>query len=183
MSEPRLSRIVVGPDEHGHSAVLINEVTNVQEKEGFFWRSTLWSAQEVPVDNSIEGDRGLATANREPFPGGLLVRALEIPPDAVDAEEHKRVLTQLSSEVKQTIAATDDDLKRHPSMHATNTLDAITCVRGEIYLVTDVDEVLMTPGDTVIIRGTNHAWSNRSSEPCLLVGTMIDAIPRAGGGH
>ena len=37
----------------------------------------------------------------------------------------------------------------------------------------------MQPGDTVIIRGVNHAWSNRSSEPCLLVGTMTDAaMPR-----
>jgi uncharacterized cupin superfamily protein len=49
-------------------------------------------------------------------------------------------------------------------------------VIGEIYLVTDVDELLMTPGDTVVIRGTNHAWSNRSDAPCLLVGTMVDAI-------
>jgi hypothetical protein len=35
--------------------------------------------------------------------------------------------------------------------------------------------VLMQPGDTVIIRGVNHAWSNRSNAPCLLVGTMTDA--------
>jgi hypothetical protein len=41
--------------------------------------------------------------------------------------------------------------------------------------MTDVDEVLMRPGDTVVIRGTNHAWSNRSDEPCLLIGCMIDA--------
>jgi hypothetical protein len=27
----------------------------------------------------------------------------------------------------------------------------------------------------VIIRGVNHAWSNRSNAPCLLVGTMTDA--------
>jgi hypothetical protein len=33
----------------------------------------------------------------------------------------------------------------------------------------------MRPGDTVVIRGTNHAWSNRSDLPCLLVGTMVDA--------
>ena len=33
------------------------------------------------------------------------------------------------------------------------------------------------PGDTVIVRGVNHAWSNRSNEPCLLVGTMTDATP------
>jgi quercetin dioxygenase-like cupin family protein len=50
-------------------------------------------------------------------------------------------------------------------------------VRGEIYLVTETDEVLMQPGDTVIIRGVNHAWSNRSSAPCLLVGTNTDATP------
>jgi len=28
-------------------------------------------------------------------------------------------------------------------MHHTDTLDCLTCVRGEIYLVTDTDEVLM----------------------------------------
>jgi hypothetical protein len=33
----------------------------------------------------------------------------------------------------------------------------------------------MTPGDTVVIRGTNHAWSNRSDKPALLSGCMIDA--------
>jgi hypothetical protein len=29
----------------------------------------------------------------------------------------------------------------------------------------------------VIIRGVNHAWSNRSNAPCLLVGTNADATP------
>jgi quercetin dioxygenase-like cupin family protein len=62
-------------------------------------------------------------------------------------------------------------------MHHTDTLDCLTCVRGEIYFVTDTDEVLMQPGDTVIIRGVNHAWSNRSSAPCLVVGTNTDATP------
>jgi hypothetical protein len=51
-------------------------------------------------------------------------------------------------------------MARHPSMHHTDTLDCLTCVRGQIYLVTDTGEVLMQPGDTVIIRGVNHAWSN-----------------------
>jgi quercetin dioxygenase-like cupin family protein len=66
-------------------------------------------------------------------------------------------------------------------VHRTDTLDCLTCVRGEICLVTDTDETLMRPGDTVIIRGTNHAWSNRSNAPCLLVGTMTDAIPQPKG--
>ncbi len=92
--------------------------------------------------------------------------------------EHRRVLADLNQEVHQKHLPSDTDLDRHPSMHRTDTLDFITCVRGEIFLVTDNDEVLMQSGDTVIIRGSNHAWSNRSDAPCLLVGTMIDATSR-----
>ena len=177
---PRLNRFVVGPDAEGRSAVLDRDLTNVQTREGFYWRATLWAAQETPVDNAIEGDRSLTAglgARREPFPNGMLCRALEIPPDTADTTEHRQVLAGLNDQVRQKHKPSADDLARHPSMHRTDTLDCITCVRGEIYLVTDVDEVLMRPGDTVIIRGTNHAWSNRSDSPCLLVGTMIDATP------
>jgi hypothetical protein len=168
-------RYVVGPDANGKSAVLAQEATNVQESPGIFYRVTLWSAAEVPVDNSIADDRGLAVKTREPPAGGMLFRALEIPPDSPDRDKHVDVLKKLNVEVKQKHAPSAADLARHPSMHRTDTLDCITCVTGEIYLVTDVDEALMRPGDTVVIRGTNHAWSNRSDKPALLVGCMIDA--------
>ncbi|MDB6042478.1 MAG: hypothetical protein JWM63_1029 [Gammaproteobacteria bacterium] len=168
-------RYVVGPDANGKSAVLLHEATNVQENPGFFYRATLWSTQEVPVDNTIHTDRALDLHTREPFPGGMLFRALEIPPDTRDKEAHIRAVKQLHLEVKQKYPPTAEDLARHPSMHRTDTLDCFACVKGEIYLVTDVDEVRLGPGDTVVIRGTNHAWSNRSAEPCLLVGCMIDA--------
>jgi hypothetical protein len=175
----RWKRIVVGPNAMGHSAVLETEQTNVQSKEGFFWRATLWGTRETPADNAVEGDRSLDVKTREPFANGMLCRALEIPPDSKDKAEHLRVFQELNSQVDQKIEASAEDSARHPTMHRTDTLDCITCVIGEIYLVTDVDEVLMRPGDTVVIRGTNHAWSNRSDSPCLLVGTMIDAVPKA----
>ena len=173
----KLKRYVVGPDAGGRSAVLMTEATNVQESPGFFWRATLWSTREVPVDNSLADDRGLDLKSREPFPGGMLFRALEIPPDAEDKSAHRKRLLEFNLEVEQKHAPSDEDLQRHPSMQRTDTLDCIVCVKGEIYLVTDVEEVLMTAGDTVVIRGTNHAWSNRSSAPALLVGCMIDAAP------
>ncbi|SAL37004.1 cupin 2 domain-containing protein [Caballeronia udeis] len=168
-------RYVVGPDQNGKSAVLMEEATNVQEQPGIFYRVTLWSTREVPVDNTITTDRGNETSTREPFPGGLLFRALEIPPDTDDKDKHIETLRKLNVEVKQKHPPTEEDLARHPSMHRTDTLDCLTCIKGEIYLVTDVDEALMRPGDSVVIRGTNHAWSNRSGKPCLLVGCMIDA--------
>jgi hypothetical protein len=179
----RWQRYVVGPDEQGRSAVLATEPHNIQHQEGFFWRATLWGTKESPADNRIEGDRSADVTTREPFPNGLLFRALEIPPDHADADEHRRVLGELNKAVDQRIEPTQSDLQRHPSMHRTDTLDCITCVIGEIYLVTDVDEVLMRPGDTVVIRGTNHAWKNRSDSPCLLVGTMMDATPKTAPAH
>jgi hypothetical protein len=174
----RWKRYVVGPDAEGRSAVLEQEQTSVQSRDGFFWRATLWATQESPPDNTIAGDRALGISTREPAPSGLIYRALEIPPDTQDKDKHREVLEKLNEAVAQKHTPSEADLTRHPSMHRTDTLDCITCVIGEIYLVTDVEEVLMRPGDTVVIRGTNHAWSNRSDSPCLLVGTMVDATPR-----
>jgi quercetin dioxygenase-like cupin family protein len=174
-STSRWKRYVVGPDSEGRSTVLADEPTNVQSRKGFYWRATLWATSEFPPDNTIEGDRSAGISTREPLPGGLIYRALEIPPDTTDTAQHRRVLADLNHQVQQKHEPTEADLARHPSMHRTDTLDCITCVLGEIYLVTDTDEVPMRPGDTVVIRGTNHAWSNRSDSPCLLVGTMVDA--------
>ena len=144
------NRFVVGPDPQGRSAVLQRGLTNVQSRERLYWSATLWATEETPVDNTIADDRSQTPGlgeSLQPLPNGLICRALEIEPGAGFPRHH------------------------------TDTLDCLTCVRGEIHLVTDTDEVLMQPGDTVIIRGVNHAWSNRANEPCLLVGTMTDAIP------
>jgi mannose-6-phosphate isomerase-like protein (cupin superfamily) len=178
---PDIRRYVLGLNQDGRSAVLETEPTNVQRKEGFFSRATLWATHEVPVDNTIEGDRSLTEgvgARREPLPGAFLVRALELWPD-MDPDEHRKQFAELNTEVEQKHLPSAVDSQRHPTMHRTDTLDVLTVARGEIYLVTDTEEVLMTPGDTVIIRGVNHGWSNRSDSPCLIVGTMIDAIPTA----
>jgi len=75
-----VNRFVVGPNAEGRSTVLQHGLTNVQSREGFYWRATLWATQETPVDNSIDGDRsqteGLG-ASREPFPNGMICRAME----------------------------------------------------------------------------------------------------------
>ena len=145
-----VNRFVVGPDAQNRSTVLQRGLTNVQSREGCYWSATLWATGESPVDNTVDGDRSQTPGlgeSLQPFPNGLICRALEIPPGV-----------------------------GFP-MHRTDTLDCLTCVRGEIYLVTDTDEVLMQPGDIVIIRGVNHAWSNRSNAPCLVVGTNTDATP------
>ncbi len=173
----RWKRYVVGPNAQGKSAVLSDAATNVQENPGIFWRSTIWGSSEIPVDNANTNDRAVEISTREPVKGGFLFRNLEIPPDSPDVRRHIEELKKLNVQVEQKHLPTEEDLARHPSMHRTDTLDCITCVMGEIHLITDVDDVIMRPGDTVVIRGTNHAWSNTTDKPCLLSGCMISAEP------
>jgi quercetin dioxygenase-like cupin family protein len=68
---------------------------------------------------------------------------------------------------------------RHPGMHKTNTLDYAVVLSGEIYAVMDEDEVLLNAGDCLIQRGTNHAWSNRTDQPCRIAFVLVDAHSKA----
>lgn len=168
-------RYVLASNEDGRSYVKSSEADMVKEETDTYYRVELWTTREMPVDNSIEDDRARSSISREPPAGGATFRMLEIFPDLEDLQEQRRKIEKLHRETRQKHTPTEEDYTRHPSMHRTDTCDVIVCVRGEIHLMTDTDEVLMQPGDSTIIRGVNHAWSNRSKEPCLLAVAMLDA--------
>jgi hypothetical protein len=170
-------RYVIGPNADNRSRVLSTETTMVKEDPGHYYRCEVWATAEAPVDNTIAGDRALDSLTREPRPFGATFRMLELWPDNPDPDAQRRKVEKLHRDTGQKRMPSEADLQRHPSMHRTDTLDFICCVRGEVYLMTDLDEVLMRPGDSVVIRGVNHAWSNRSNEPVLLAVSMIDAVP------
>ena len=67
--------------------------------------------------------------------------------------------------------------KRHPGFHKTDTIDYAIVLSGEIYALMDEGEVLLKAGDVLIQRGTNHAWSNRTEQPCCIAFVLIDAEP------
>ena len=172
-----VNRIIVGADDNKQSRVLYRNTGNIQEKPGLFWRSTLWAGDELPVDNAIRGDRAEGVVRREPEGAGVIFRAVEIPPNPVDRAVHIASMHALHKDVDQKYPPMERDLARHPSMHRTDTLDLFVIARGEIYLVTDADETLLKQGDTAVVQGVNHAWDNRSSAPCLIIGTMVSALP------
>ncbi len=173
----QVKRIVIGVGRDKKSAVIHRDPPNHQEVPGIFWRTTLWATTELPVNNQTGGDRAADVTIREPSENGLIFRALEIPPDIKDARKHIDILQELNKKVKQKYPPTEKDLERHPSMHRTDTLDMFTIAYGEIYLVSDTDETLLRPGDTAVVLGVNHAWSNRSDKPCMIIGTMVHATP------
>jgi uncharacterized cupin superfamily protein len=59
-------------------------------------------------------------------------------------------------------------------MQKTRTLDCCIVLEGEIALVLDTQEVRLKAGEIVVLRGANHAWSNRSTRPAVVAITSHD---------
>ena len=96
-----------------------------------------------------------------------MCRIVTFPPDRawrdkVGAREVQNFFAAMGSPGASTYARSAP----HPYMQKTCTLDFCLVLEGEITLVLDTQEVHLKAGDTVVQRGTNHAWSNRSDAPC-----------------
>jgi uncharacterized cupin superfamily protein len=51
-------------------------------------------------------------------------------------------------------------------------------LEGELHLVLDTAEVVLRAGDSIVQRGTRHAWSNRSTRPAVLAISSHDGERR-----
>jgi len=113
----------------------------------------------------------------EPPPHGSVCRIVTFPPDSVfrgkvGAREVEAYFRAMGSPQ----ASTYSKEAPHPYMQKTRTLDFCLVLEGEITLVLDTEEVALKGGDTVIQRGTNHAWSNRSDAPCVIAISSHDGV-------
>jgi quercetin dioxygenase-like cupin family protein len=60
-------------------------------------------------------------------------------------------------------------------MHRTATVDYIVVLKGEITAIMETGEKLLRAGDVLVQRGTNHSWSVRSREPCIVAVVLVSA--------
>ena len=70
-----------------------------------------------------------------------------------------------------------DKASADPMMHKTSTVDYIIVLKGEIYAIMETGEKLLRAGDILVQRGTNHSWSVRGSEPCIVAAVLVSAKP------
>ena len=68
------------------------------------------------------------------------------------------------------------------TMHRTETIDYITCIEGELDMDMDDSTITLRQGDTMVQRGTNHSWVNRSDKVARIPIVLVDAKP-LGIGH
>lgn len=149
-------RIVTGL-KNGRSLIVEDKkVTNVSEHLPGLLISDIWATNSMPVDLTQELliDNTLVPA---PPKQGSYFRYVSIPPD-----KDLGIPEMIANET-------------HPLMHKTDTLDYIIILSGELYLILDEEETLLKTGDIVIQKGTNHAWSNRSDQPCVQLAILLDA--------
>lgn len=95
----------------------------------------------------------------------------EFPPDK---ERNYAAQAAVFNQYGASSAHDTSSQKKHPAMHKTQSVDYAICLSGEIWAVMDEDETLMKAGDVLVQRGTNHASSNRSEQPCRMAFVLID---------
>jgi hypothetical protein len=172
-------RIVTVDREDGTSTAIQDgpspDVRYDEARPGFS-STRIWVTDRTParikgVRESLDSPHTL-----EPPPEGSVCRIVTFPPDdgfirKIGAKQVQQYFESMGSPA----ASTFHSKSPHPYMQKTKTLDFCLILEGEITLILDLEEVQLKKGDTVVQRGTNHAWSNRSSAPCVIAFSSHDA--------
>jgi mannose-6-phosphate isomerase-like protein (cupin superfamily) len=171
-------RIVTIDDDEGKSVAIADGATpDVQTdpaRPGFSVER-IWVTDSSPARIGAYRDAVLAyPRSLEPPRGGSVCRVVTFPPDAA-LRVGAREVAEYFRAAGSPAASTYSSAASHPYMQKTLTLDFCLILEGEITLVLNTEEVTLKAGDTVVQRGTNHAWSNRSDAPCRIAISSHDA--------
>ena len=173
-------RIVTIDDEDGKSVAIADgpppDVQIDPARPGFS-SARIWVTGASPAQIGPFRDAALVYRRAlEPPPGGSVCRVVTIPPDGTFRGKVGRAeVAAFFHATGSPAASTYSPAAPHPYMQKTQTLDFCLVLEGEITLVLDTEEVHLKAGDAIVQRGTNHAWSNRSHEPCRIAISSHDA--------
>jgi len=176
----RVRRVLTGHDAEGRSTIIADGLApNVKEMPSFpgLALTDLWETASAPADNGGHTDAAARPIHLEPPKNGTIFRIVEFPPDSSRPKD-----SDGAAGFKAIGAAHVQD--RHssdPMMHRTASVDYIVVLKGQIYAVLEKGETLLRPGDVFVQRGTNHSWSVRGTEPCIVAVVLVNAKPVGGG--
>jgi hypothetical protein len=165
-----------GGQSHALSDGVVDDVLLDPARPGFssatVWATDATPAVVLPVERLVQISRTL-----EAPPAGSVFRLFTFPPDSTwwpnCTEERVRSYFAAAGSPQ---ASAYHAKAPHPYMQQTQTLDLCVVMSGEVTLVLDMTEVALTAGDTVVQRGTRHAWSNRSNQVCVIAISSHDAV-------
>ena len=172
----RVRRVLTGHDSAGRSTIIADGLApNVKEMASMPWLALtdLWETKGAPADNNGHADAAARPVHLEPPRNGTILRIVEFPPDS-----QWRGQADGAQAFKSIGAGHAQDRKSSdPMMHRTSTVDYIIVLKGEIHAIMETGETLLKAGDILVQRGTNHSWSVRGNEPCIVAAVLVNAKP------
>lgn len=156
----------VGPD--GRSLISDDGSCDATLETPIFKAADIWVAGCGPA-HAADGDLSGGNVVLEPPARGFLVRRVVFHPDRRwQGSEAYRAALEAAGGADSHAGGDHGD-----GMHVTNTVDIACVVAGEIVAVLDGGETTLRAGDTLVQRGTRHAWSNRTEEDAIVLFTQV----------
>ena len=149
-------RIVTGHDANGTSVILSDGTPpNIHDKGTLVDFIEIWSTASAPATiTASEPEPTYGPLVTPPPIGGTKIRFNDFFPGHID-----RLPPRADG--------------RHKMMHRTRSIDYGIVLEGEIWMILDDSEVLLTTGSVVVQRGTDHAWENRSDAVCRMAFILV----------
>ena len=165
----QVRRVVHGTDSNGRSTVLEDAVATSRMETPAFTIVDVWRFDGLPTDLT-GADHLPAAVELTPPPGSAVFRMCAIAPDEEWAgRSYSESLEAIGHEEGEHDDETTD------GAHATDTLDVVVVLSGEVYCTTDTQDTLLWAGDVVVQTGNTHGWSNRSGEVATVAFIMAGA--------
>lgn len=142
-------RVVTGLNAAGRSCVLIDgEVPRRRPVANLIWRTG-----QLPADNSGTADEAVPYEMEMLHDGGVNFILTELPAGMANGAPIDAFL------------------------HATDTIDYLVVISGEVVLVLETAEVTLRAGDLIVDRGVIHGWRNDGAVPAVFASVTIPARP------
>ena len=172
----RVRRVLNGHEASGNSTFIADGLApNVKEMASMpgLALTDLWETRGAPASNAGLEDAADRPVRLEPPKNGTILRIVEFPPDSQwrDRADARKAFGSIGA------GHAADQRSSDPMMHRTRTVDYIIVLKGEIYAILDKEETLLKQGDILVQRGTNHSWSVRGNEPCMVAFVLVSAKP------
>lgn len=172
----RVRRVITGHDADGASVFIEDGLApNVKEMASMpgLALTDLWETAGAPASNVGGKDAAARPVRLEPPKNGTILRIVEFPPDSAwrGAADGREAFKSIGAGHAKDRASSD------PMMHRTSSVDYIVVLKGEIYAIMEKGEKLLRAGDILVQRGTNHSWSVRGDEPCIIAAVLVNAKP------
>jgi mannose-6-phosphate isomerase-like protein (cupin superfamily) len=169
-----IRRVVTGHDADGKAIVVRDgraANTFISPARPHVALTDLWAAPAAGTEMDQDVDPVDRPLLLHPPEGGTVFRIVQF-----DPEDPAQLAQADGTRAFAGMGAGGDVVAsaRHPYMHRTETIDYAVVLSGSITMMLDEQDVQLQAGDVVVQDGTNHAWSNRTTEPCRIAFVLVD---------